>query len=131
MTTTTTVSASTSNPCSEIVLTRSVYICGPMRGIADLNFPAFDRARDMCIRAGFRVISPADLDRAKGLTNESFWTKMDVVQQDAFVRDAIMDDLQWVAKCDAIYCLKGWERSRGGSLEHALAVFLNKEIIYQ
>lgn len=41
-----------------------VYIAGPMRGVEDFNFPAFDAARDRMVRSGFNVISPADIDRA-------------------------------------------------------------------
>jgi hypothetical protein len=42
-----------------------VYIAGPMRGIPEFNFPAFDaaaRGRAM----GLEIISPAELDRAHG-----------------------------------------------------------------
>ncbi|MHB1850453.1 MAG: DUF4406 domain-containing protein, partial [Acidimicrobiales bacterium] len=43
-----------------------IYIAGPMRGVKDWNFPAFDAARDLLVAAGWEVVSPADLDRAGG-----------------------------------------------------------------
>ncbi len=46
---------------------RTVYIAGPMRGYTHFNFPAFDGARDLGKSLGWKVISPADLDRAEGL----------------------------------------------------------------
>lgn len=45
----------------------TVYVCGPITGRKDGNFPAFDRAKRYLEERGFNVISPADLDRAEGI----------------------------------------------------------------
>lgn len=105
-----------------------VYIAGPMRGHSDLNFHAFDAARDGLILCGHTVSSPVDNDRRIGISHELgeveaerlFWSHR-----------AYMWDLEQVAECDAIYMLKGWESSSGARAEHAVAVWLKKEIWYE
>ena len=42
---------------------KKLYVAGPMRGIDLFNFPAFDLAKAEMTRAGWHVISPADMDR--------------------------------------------------------------------
>ena len=44
----------------------TIYIAGPMRGIEDFNFPAFDRQEELLEKQGWRVINPAELDRQNG-----------------------------------------------------------------
>jgi Domain of unknown function (DUF4406)/Domain of unknown function (DUF5664) len=94
--------------------TRMIYVAGPMRGIKDLNFPAFDKARIKLKEEGYDVISPADLDRQHGLTNNKGYAKRDVAE---------------ILKCDAIYLLKGWEDSVGASAEFFLARWIGLDII--
>ena len=43
----------------------------------------------------------------------------------------IEGDLEILARCDAIYMLKGWEDSHGANMEKTLAQELGKEIIYE
>ncbi|MHB1846903.1 MAG: DUF4406 domain-containing protein, partial [Deltaproteobacteria bacterium] len=38
-------------------------MAGPMRGLPDYNFSAFDAARDFLAGLGHDVVSPADIDR--------------------------------------------------------------------
>ena len=44
-----------------------IYIAGPMTGIKDFNFPAFDRAEIQLALDGWTPINPANIDRAHGL----------------------------------------------------------------
>ena len=53
------------NPPKGIVKT-TVYIAGPMRGYPRFNFDAFDAAQSHLESLGYRVISPAALDREVG-----------------------------------------------------------------
>jgi len=112
---------------------KSIYICGPMRGIRWHNFPAFDTAWAMLLNKGWDVISPADLNREEG--HDSFdlplchdWNHEPLGLD---LEKAILRDLAAVAKCDAIYVLRGRSGHLGCNVELALAKFLKKEIIYE
>jgi len=115
-------------------LPRTVYVAGPMRGIKYFNFPEFDAAKAKLEAAGFNVISPADLDREAGCNPGSFhadydWT--DLAACGFLLSDAIDRDIEALKRCDAIYMLRGWERSKGAKAEKALAEWIGLEVLYQ
>jgi hypothetical protein len=87
------------------------YVAGPMRGIERFNFPAFDAARDWLIEQGWQAISPADLDRAYGITG--YTTELPA----GFIFSALRRDFQAICECDAIVFLDGWEASSGAKAE--------------
>lgn len=91
------------------------YVAGPMRGIPEFNFPAFDAARDELVKAGWAVISPADEDRARGdePTEDGEGAK--------HLSYYMETDLAAVAKVHAVFLLPGWEESRGATLEYFVA----------
>lgn len=107
------------------------YIAGPMRGYPEANFPAFDAARDAAVNDdGLVVVSPADIDRAHGLTGE---TAAKVAGEDTtkFVeRDvyALLFAARGNSNDDSgpsrIIMLPGWEASRGATAEFFLARWL-------
>lgn len=78
-----------------------LYIAGPMSGIADFNYPAFDQAEAHLARRGYKVLNPARRGVVKG------WKWAD------YLRPALCD----VVAADGIATLPGWARSRGASLE--------------
>jgi hypothetical protein len=49
----------------------TIYLAGPMRGVAAYNFPAFDRAAEYLRSLGHGVVSPAEIDRAHGFDEDS------------------------------------------------------------
>jgi hypothetical protein len=105
-----------------------VYIAGPMRGLPDCNFPAFDAARDRIATAGHIAVSPADHDRDLGIVPTLGPDEM----ERRFVQlEGWRWDIEQVADCDAVYMLRGWESSTGARAEHAIAVWLHKEIWYE
>ena len=101
-----------------------VYIAGPMRGLPQFNFPAFDRAAAMLKDAGHDTVNPADLDREIGFSPEQ-----DTITH-GFMREAMRRDLTAVCECDAIAMLPGWESSGGAKVEWMLATYLGLEVIY-
>jgi Domain of unknown function (DUF4406) len=103
-----------------------LYLLGPMSGYAGHNFSAFDAARDHLIAAGHLVVSPADLSRAAGVSQDGTIVP-DGMGYETFMRK----DLDAIFDVDGVYCLRGWERSRGARLEHDLAVLLGKVIAYE
>ena len=95
-----------------------------MRGYESFNFPAFDEATDRLRRYGYGAISPAEMDREKGLDETQNTTEgFDVA--DALRRDtaAIADP-----ECNGIVLLPGWENSRGARAERAFAEAIDKDV---
>jgi hypothetical protein len=99
---------------------KTIYIAGPMRGYPEHNFPAFDAAAKELRRAGWRVLSPAEMDRVAGiheftdLSNPSTSIKREVMRRDCAA----------LCEADAIALLPGWEKSAGVKVELTLAKFL-------
>jgi len=88
-----------------------IYIAGPMTGIPELNKPTFRLvANDLA--ASYRgVLSPHTLP-------------------DGLDYKACMDiTMAMVRACDIVFCLPGWQRSRGARAEIAYAECLGKKIV--
>lgn len=95
------------------------YIAGPMRGIPDFNFPAFDALAEELRDKGWSVFSPADRDRERGDAPDPNG------ENAKHLSYYMVDDLPAVAACDAVFLLPGWEQSRGASLEFFVAKALD------
>ena len=56
------------------IMTKSIYIAGPMTGIAMFNFPAFFNAEKQLFHEGWRVFNPAQNEpyQAKSYQNLPF-----------------------------------------------------------
>ena len=103
---------------------KRVYICGPMRGIPQYNFPAFDAAAYCATEHGYLAVSPADIDRANGFDgNGDFeWTP-------DLIRSVIARDVAALLKCDAIALLPSWQNSTGARAEIMIALFCKMPIL--
>ena len=84
---------------------KKVFISGPMTGLPNLNRAAFDEAEQRLRRAGFSVFNPAKLDFDPG------WSDCDIAEI----------DLAALKRCNYIYQLDGWEKSKGASAEWLVA----------
>lgn len=87
-----------------------VYIAGPMSGYEEFNFPAFNRVEEL-LRGSYgykHVINPAKLHPTTDLP----WVEF------------LKQDLRELITCDAVFLLKGWEKSRGATLEAFVAYVL-------
>jgi nucleoside 2-deoxyribosyltransferase len=94
-----------------------IYIAGPMTGLPEHNYPAFNREAEFLRRQGWEVVNPAEL-----------WPNFEGAVRD--LTEVVKLDLAMLCECDTIYMLRGWERSAGARTEHAVAVWLNLEILY-
>lgn len=121
-------------------MSKSIYIAGPMSGIPEFNFPAFFAAEEeiKSWHSFYPIFNPANKDAEKELDAEAFASGDHVlVNERGFnFREAYLWDVTKVIEADAIYMLKGWERSPGAIGEHAVAVAMQKhnpeyEIIYE
>lgn len=98
----------------------TIYLAGPMRGIPEFNFPAFDAEAAKLRAEGHVVFSPADGDRWLTLTGRPVEP-----------RTCFELDTQWICRhADTIALLPGWERSSGARAERALAEAIGIEVIF-
>jgi hypothetical protein len=96
---------------------KKVYISGGIQGIAD-HREIFKRAEITLIKNGSEVVNPCETPQefCNCLTVEHTW--------ECFLRNDIIELL----KCDAIFMLPGWEKSRGARLEHFVALQCGLEV---
>ena len=111
-----------------------IYLAGPMAGIPYLNYRTFDEVRDELTAGGHEVVSPADLDRDAGfdaleLPETTNWNKPEEFVTD--MRMVAMRCLIAVLECDAIYLMRGWEKSKGATAELGVARWMGLEVLYQ
>lgn len=84
-----------------------VYLAGPMRGIHEFNFPAFNEAAAQLRAIGYDVFNPAEHDMQHNL------------------REALAMDLDWLCRwAEAVVLLPGWESSLGATAERYAAYAL-------
>lgn len=102
----------------------TIYLAGPMTGLPDFNFPAFDSAASLLESEGHIVHNPAKMDRDVGFDSSQATVSKE------FLRDAFRRDLAAVCESDAIALLPGWEQSPGARIEWMLAVHLGLDVIY-
>lgn len=82
-----------------------VYVAGPMTGIADFNYPAFNAVADQLRGLGYEVENPAE----HGIVEGAQWA------------DYMAYDLTRLGLCGMIALLPDWEKSQGARLEVLIA----------
>ncbi len=105
-------------------VTKTLYIAGPMRGIAEYNFPAFLEAENQLKSMGYKVLSPATQDVLEGFETH---TPESELTGDDFER-WVKRDMDMVSKSDGVCVLPGFEKSKGAQVEVTVARFLNKPV---
>lgn len=83
-----------------------LYLAGPMTGINDFNYPAFDTTAAKLRDAGFEVVSPTQ----NGLPRNAPWSHH------------MRADIPMVLGCEGVALMEGWQRSEGAQLEHKIAL---------
>lgn len=106
-------------------LASKVYVAGPMTGIPQMNFPAFDAAARNLRGRGYGVVSPAELDspesRAAALASVD-GNPVGYAEGETWGQ-FLARDVKLIADegIEAIVVLPGWEKSRGARLETFVA----------
>ncbi len=91
-----------------------LYLSGPMSGIPEYNFPAFNAAAYNWRQRGYTVLNPAEgFDGDTSLPRSTY----------------IRRDIEHLLRAEMVACLPGWERSKGARLEVAIARELELEIV--
>lgn len=79
----------------------AIYISGPMTGLPELNFPAFNQAASTLRNLGHHVVNPAEINPDVTMSWEQ----------------CMRADIKALCDCDVIALLPGWENSKGAHLE--------------
>lgn len=90
-----------------------IYIAGPMSGLPDFNYPAFDRRAAELRALGWIVENPAE----NPVPPCGSWA--------GYMRMALCQ----LATCTHIHMLPGWEQSKGARLEWHIAEALGLEVL--
>lgn len=93
---------------------KRVYVSGPMTGMPDFNYPAFNAAAAQLRAAGYEVVNPAELDAND--TGPMTWEQY------------MRRDIKALMDCDGLALLPGWRNSRGALLESFLARALGFDV---
>ena len=91
---------------------KRIYIAGPMSGLPEFNYPAFNAVAAELRAQGHHVENPAE----NPIPPCGSWL--------GYMRMALAQ----LATCDAVYILPGWRGSRGARIEHGLALDLGLEV---
>ena len=94
------------------------YIAGPISDLPNNNEKAFYEAQKFLEFLGFAVINVFEIQKGQDVSK---WTWIDY----------IMFDLPYLAQCDMVYFLDGWEKSYGAMIEMMVAFKMNKELAFE
>ena len=83
---------------------RRVYLSGPMSGLPDHNYPAFNAAEQRLTSQGIDVVNPASLNPPGTPWHE-----------------CMRADIKALCDCTELMLLPGWEHSDGAHLELHIA----------
>ena len=91
-----------------------IYIAGPMTGLPDFNYPAFNATAAALRFIGHHVENPAE-NPDPACKSWAGYMRMALAQ---------------LVTCDSITLLPGWARSRGACIEHFVAMQLGLAVVY-
>lgn len=103
---------------------KSIYIAGPMYGVRNFNYPHFDEVALTLRLGGWRVENPVEI-------SNRFGTLKEIAGDRDLLSKVVEAELDAVAKCDAIYLLKGWHNSPGAKAELAVAICHGAQIVLE
>ena len=92
---------------------KRIYISGPMTGLPEFNFPAFNAEAARLSALGYDVVNPVNI-------NPDTTTPY---------LECLRNDLVELLKCDTLALLDGWQRSTGAHLEMHIAHRIGMEIV--
>ena len=94
----------------------AVYICGPITGLPLNNAPEFSRIQEQLDAENIPNINPHEI-----------FEGIDVVEFKH--ADYMKHCISYLAFCDKVITLKGWESSVGATMEVRIARSMGKEVI--
>ena len=116
---------------THVVEPPTFYVCGPMTGMPDFNFPLFDQVTALARSQGLSVISPAELDREHGIDPSVDPNSVERARRadPNLIQTIVQRDTQVIVglerdKGDGLILLPGWEKSTGARAEIANAIWM-------
>ncbi len=102
-----------------------IFISGPMTGLPDLNYPAFnEKWRELNILyPTATVVNPA-------VTGEAYAEELRAAGIDVTYADYMSDAIDQLNTCDTIYFLPGWTKSDGACAEYYFAKHEKKLMVF-
>lgn len=94
-------------------MSKRIYIAGPMSGLPEFNYPAFNAVAVELRAQGYHVENPAE-NPAPHCQSWLGYMRLAVAQ---------------LITCDTVYMLPGWRDSRGARIEHALAKDMGLDVV--
>ncbi|MCZ7655550.1 MAG: DUF4406 domain-containing protein [Rhodocyclaceae bacterium] len=92
---------------------KRIYLSGPMSGMPEHNFPAFNAEAARLRALGYDVVNPVDINPDPGVT----W------------HQCLRSDLQALLTCGTLALLDGWMVSQGAHLELHVAHRVGMRIV--
>lgn len=90
-----------------------LYLAGPMTGLPERNFPAFNAEAARLRALGFDIVNPAEIHNGASMS----W------------HDCMKVDIPLLLTCDGIALMEGWEQSKGARLERHYAEELDMFVL--
>lgn len=110
-----------------------IYVSGPISGMSNGNASAFLIAKSLVQSWGHEAIVPHEIEphAHAGPCPPSY--SRDVTGEGGHTSTAcfIRSDLAMLLRCDAVFMLRGWERSVGARLEFDVAAVSGLKIYYE
>lgn len=106
---------------------KPIYIAGPMTGLPQFNIPAFERAARRLRAAGYKIISPVELD-SQLVRDEAMASPDGAMPAGGKIGGETWGEILGRAvrviadQVGAIVVLPSWEKSRGARLEVFVAL---------
>jgi hypothetical protein len=105
---------------------KKIYISGKISGF-DLAYIYFDYAERL-LKQNYIVINPFKI---KNETAQFLNSQNSKLCQTIAWWLYMIKDIYYLLDCDNVYMLSNWKESKGAKIEHAIAKFLKKKIIYE
>lgn len=109
----------------------TVYLAGPMRGLANFNKPAFMAGADALRAKGFRVFNP--VEETIRIYGEGVYESNPAGDEAATPidpRKVFFNDIAFICLyADAVVLLPGWEKSKGATAEKSIADALGLAVL--
>lgn len=99
------------------------YLSGPMSGLPEYNYPAFDRAAERLRAKGYTVVTPTEV-------GPNLEAKYGAERFSLSYQQYVSANIIALLDCNAIILLPGWRNSRGAKLERHIAMVLGFDEFY-